>query len=68
MCYEECSFFDGKEKLRCWVMDMEGNCKICFEKCIWLKYKQVSYIFKYVIEKVIKIDVEMKKRYEVVFG
>lgn len=67
-CHEECSFPDGKEKLRCWAMDMEGNCKICPEKCIWSKHKQASYIFKYVTEKVTKTDAEMKKRYEVALG
>lgn len=68
MCYDDCSFFDDEEKKRCWVMDKEGNCRICFEKCIWLEYKNICYIFKYVIEKVIKIYVGMKERYEKVIG
>lgn len=37
-----------------------GCCKICFGRCIWLDYKNVLYIFKYVIKIVKKINVEMK--------
>lgn len=37
-----------------------GCCRICIGKCIWLDYKNIFYIFKYVIEIVKKIYVEMK--------
>lgn len=49
-------------------MDKEGNCRICLEKCVWLEYKNILYVIKCVIEKVIKIYVEMKDRYEKVIG
>lgn len=42
-------------------MDKFGNCRICFGKCIWLVYKNILYIFKYVIEIVMEIYVEMKR-------
>lgn len=45
-------------------MDEEGNCRICYEKCNWIVYKNVKYFIKYVIKFVKKIYVEMKERYE----
>lgn len=45
-------------------MNEEGNCKICFKKCVWLDYKNLRYFFKCVIKIVIKINDKMEKKYE----
>lgn len=43
-------------------------CIVCIKKCIWFDYKNMCYIFRYNIEKVKKIYIEMKKKYEKVKG
>lgn len=45
-----------------------GFCKICIGKCIWFDYKKIFYLFKYFVEKVKKIYIEMKQKYEQVKG
>lgn len=47
---------------------INGMCRICIGKCIWLDYKNMLYIFKYLVEKVKKMYVEMKEKYEKVKG
>lgn len=67
-CYEKCCIFDDNDMKRCLVMDNKGNCRICFEKCVWINYRIILYVFKYVIEKVIKMYFEMEKKYKEVKG
>lgn len=45
-------------------MNEVGKCKMCFDKCVWLEYKNLKFCFKNVIEIVIKIYIEMKIIYE----
>lgn len=59
MCYENCKIVDDDRKSRCLVME-NGKCKICFGKCIWLDYKNMLYIYRYFVEMVKKIYIEMK--------
>lgn len=46
----------------------DGFCIVCIKKCKWIEYKNVCYKFVYVIEKVKKIYIEMKQKYEEVKG
>lgn len=64
ICYDNCMIVDDDKKYECLIMNEVGNCKICFYKCVWLDYKNVKFCFKYVIEIIIKIYIEMKKIYE----
>lgn len=47
---------------------IDGLCRICIGRCIWLEYKNMLYIFRYLVEKVKKMYVEMKEKYEKVKG
>lgn len=47
---------------------VNGFCIVCSEKCEWIKYKNIFFIYLFLVEKVKKIYIDMKKKYEEVNG
>lgn len=45
-CHENCSKPKDEEKEKCSVMDANGKCTKCPNKCIWQQHSNTRYIFK----------------------
>lgn len=53
-------YVDDVLKVNCCVMLNRGFCIVCIGKCIWFDYKNEFYIFRYLVDKVRKIYIDMK--------
>ena len=63
-CHSNCEIADDDEKQKCKLMDKNGFCTICPNKCKWDQHKNTNYILQEAFEEKITIFEELKKRYD----
>lgn len=51
-CHNDCTYEHDHEKIECFAMDSDGNCRKCPNRCVWSNHTNVPYIVK--IEKTLK--------------
>ena len=62
-CHSNCEIADDDKKKKCKLMDKNGYCTICPQKCKWDQHKNTNYILEEIFEENKTIFEELKKRY-----
>ncbi|WAR30943.1 hypothetical protein MAR_033485, partial [Mya arenaria] len=67
-CHEICGIPDDGSKKDCTVMDRNGTCTVCPNKCHWDKHSNAPYTFDYATVEVERNFGEMQKKYQEAAG
>ena len=59
-CHAHCNIFDNEEVKKCHIMDSNGYCKMCPQKCEWNYHKCLDYILEMRMEEEIQTIEHLK--------